>query len=223
MPLQLENLRTLKHDMILKDWVTDSFFFDYNERSYVVLARRYIKTDVKPDQYASMQITFFDRNSEEERMLSIPGNAKELLVEANVIKEYFKVNGFIAYNEFMFAFNEYFGSVIPTEVNENKLIEEINYIYMNLSKNDSDDPNKKYITHVQNLPVLTVGPNKGTKKIRSLFNTQKTRMRYRDVYDHFNHDKHITFCYSFNPDDERNLTQIVERRAKNNKKQTNSQ
>ena len=206
----LENLKRLKDNMIKIQWITDSFLFDYNQQRYVVLARLYLDKEKKPDQYALLQLTFFDRNSDEERMLSVPANVNGLLANITVIKGYFRVHGFVPYMEFISEFNKKFGSSIPYEVRQTKTEIEMNYITRILANGDSENPNKIYCSHVKLNPIITEGSNAGERGLRSPFNTQKTKMRRPELYEIFGHDPHISFCYQVDKSKEKSRVEILE-------------
>ena len=76
---------------------------------------------------------------------------------------------------------------VPSRVNDEISDLEKKAMVCSLSISDSEDPEKIYCTKLRRNP-------KGQK--RSQFNTDKTKLLRRDLFEHFKGDESISFCYS---------------------------
>lgn len=56
--MALENLKSLKDDMVSKKWTICSFVFNYKEIEYIVLVKRFVGAEKRIDQYALVKLHF---------------------------------------------------------------------------------------------------------------------------------------------------------------------
>lgn len=50
----LSSLKTLKDDMVSKEWTICSFIFEYKEIEYIVLVKRFVGTEKRVNRYKAM-------------------------------------------------------------------------------------------------------------------------------------------------------------------------
>lgn len=182
----LENLKSLKNDMQDKDWTICSFIFRYKKTEYIVLVKRFVGNETRKNQYALVKLHFMVVNNLKHELL-VEANSNKLICEAKILREYFGIEWGINLGDILNQFTERLGKEIPVKVSEG--ISDIQKIAMvnSLSKSDFEDPNKIYCTGTRRNP-------KGKK--RSPFNSDKTKLLRRDLYNKLSCDESISFCYS---------------------------
>lgn len=205
MPHIFENLKTLKTDMETKGWIMDSFLFQYKRIQYIVLVRLYTENERKP-QYALLKLEFIRQDNLDSRLL-IPVNVNGFLtdiVPIGDIRAFFGVEYQENLGVFIEQFYERLAGFIPTEVSENKSDAERRAMVADLSRNDSENPNKIYCIGVRRNSVVD-----GVQRHRSIYNDNKTRLLRPDLYSEFADDDTISFCYSENAEDENTKEEIM--------------
>lgn len=205
MPNVFGNLRLLKNDMEEKGWVIDSFLFRYKDINYIVLVKLYTEDEKKP-KYALLKLEFIQQDDFNHRLL-VPTHSNGFMtdiVSIIVIKDFFKVEYQVNLGNFQEQFQEFLASFIPTEVVENKNDTERRVMVMDLSKNDSQNPNRLYCTSVKRNPNMN-----GVQQVRSIYNDNKTRLLRPELYREYADERTISFCYSENPDDEKTTEEIM--------------
>lgn len=206
MPHVFENLKTLKTDMETKGWVIDSFLFQYQRIQYIVLVKLYTENERRP-QYALLKLEFIRQDNLDSRLL-IPVNVNGFLtdiVPISDIRAFFGVEYQENLGVFIEQFYERLSGFIPIEVSENKSDAERRAMVVDLSRKDSENPNKIYCTGVKRNPNVD-----GVQQHRSPYNDNKTRLLRPDLYPEFADDDTISFCYSENAEDEKTKEEIME-------------
>lgn len=56
--MALENLKSLKDDMVSKNWTICSFIFSYKATEYIVLVKRFVGAEKRVDTYALVKLYF---------------------------------------------------------------------------------------------------------------------------------------------------------------------
>ena len=56
--IRFKNLPKLLSSMEKKEWVIDSFLFNYKKEDYVVILKLYSDTERKPSEYAKVKLEF---------------------------------------------------------------------------------------------------------------------------------------------------------------------
>lgn len=205
MPHVFENLKTLKTDMETKGWVIDSFLFQYKRIQYIVLVKLYTENERRP-QYALLKLEFIRQDNLDSR-LQIPVNVNGFLtdiVPISDIRAFFGVEYQENLGVFIEQFYERLAGSIPIEVSENKSDVERRAMVVDLSRKDSENPNKIYCTGVKRNPNVD-----GVQQHRSPYNDNKTRLLRPDLYPEFADDDTISFCYSENAEDEKTKEEIM--------------
>ena len=132
--------------------------------------------------------------------LQVEANSKRLIVDAQVLREYFGIE----YNEnlgsILQQFTEQLGNVIPKQVPCAITNAEKTAMVRSLSKSDSEDPNKIYCNKVK---------RNADGGQRSPFNADKTKLLRSSLFEHFCNEPNVSFCYYDNPVMERDDATIL--------------
>jgi len=194
-----ENFKLLKLDMEKKGWVIEAFFFNYNNIDYVVLVKLYQRHEVKENPYALLEVEFLKRHNIEDNLL-VPVNVRELLIDAQPLREYFGIKWSENLGNILRQFNKHFAKFIPDKVDLLKSDFLKKTMTKSLSESDSEDPNKIYCYGVRR------NPDNGT---RSIFNDNKSRLLRPKLYEKFMGENTVSFCYSADREREKSDAEII--------------
>lgn len=200
----LENLKELKKSMEYNGWMICSFLFKYKSIDYIVLVKRYSSNEIKP-QYALVKLHFMQyRNLNNE--LETPANSTKLMIDTKLLRSYFGIEYSENIGDLLSQFKKYLGTFIPTKIKDTNYSDiEKTAIVRSLSQSDSEDPNKIYCYKVKRNPLKS----DGTRSLRSPFNSDKTKILRPDLYEKLKEEKHLSFCYSDNPTQEKTDQEII--------------
>ncbi|MBX0316069.1 DUF6037 family protein [Planococcus glaciei] len=200
-----ENLKSLKSDMENKGWRIDSFLFTYKQQEFIVLVKLYSETARKPD-YALLELEFLKKDNFTDNLI-VPANSVKLFIDAKTLRTYFNIEYGENLGIILQQFNGFLATFIPTYKKEQKSGLEKKAISHSLSRSDGDDPEKIYCFAVKRNRVKA----DGTYGERSPFNDNKARLWRKDVYDKLDcrNEKHISFCFSKNPEEEKTDEEII--------------
>lgn len=199
----LKNLKSLKDNMKAKGWTICSFIFRYKKINYIVLVKRFVEKD-RIDKYALVKLEFM-KELDLTDSLQVEANSSRLIVEAKTLRKYFGIEYNNNLGDILKQFSEQLGASVPSIVNDEISDLEKKSMVRSLSISDSEDPEKIYCTKLRrNL--------KGQK--RSQFNTDKTKLLRRDLFEHFKGDESIGFCYSAEQSKENDDTTIMKNFSK---------
>ena len=206
--MALENLKSLKDDMVSKNWTICSFIFSYKEIEYIVLIKRFVGTEKRVDTYALVKLHFMkadDLNDD----LQVEANSRGLIIDLKDLHKYFGIEYQENLGDIFRQFTDRLGGVIPLSVPDKISVIEKTAMVQSLSKSDSEDPNKIYCTKVKR------NPNGGQ---RSEFNSDKTKLLRETLFKHFRNDIGISFCYSADVSKKNDDATILKNFANNNSK-----
>jgi hypothetical protein len=200
-----EHLKLLKSDMEKKEWVIDSFLFKYKQQEFVVLVKLYPEASRKP-KYALTELEFLKKNDFNDSLI-VPANSVKLLVDAKTLRNYFGIDFNENLGSILQQFNNYLAEFIPSYKKEHKSSIEKEAVLNSLSRSDADDPSKVYCYGVKRNGIRA----DGTYGERSPYNDNKARLLRETLYNKLNcfHEKHISFCFSNNPDHEKEDNEII--------------
>lgn len=199
----LKNLKSLKDNMKAKGWTICSFIFRYKKINYIVLVKRFVEKD-RIDKYALVKFEFM-KELDLTDSLQVEANSSRLIVEAKTLRKYFGIEYNNNLGDILKQFSEQLGASVPSIVNDEISDLEKKSMVRSLSISDSEDPEKIYCTKLRRNP-------KGQK--RSQFNTDKTKLLRRDLFEHFKGDESIGFCYSAEQSKENDDTTIMKNFSK---------
>lgn len=204
-----DNLKELKNDMENKGWSIDSFLFHYKQVQYVVLVKLYHEKEKKP-QYALVKMEFINA---ENCSITIPTNSRGFMtdiVSTTEIRNFFGVEYQENIGEFMQQFHTYLAGFIPKEVRENKTSREERCMVNSLSESDGEEADRIYCYKVRRNPVVN-----NRQQVRSIYNDNKTRLLRRTLYEEYETDDTISFCYTDDKTKEKTDIEIKTNFAKN--------
>lgn len=194
-----ENFKTLKSDMIRNGWIIDAFDFSYKKNHYIVLVELFEKSK-STTLYALLKIQIYDSKNMSNNIEGYVNSNGFIGIETKDLRELFNIEYRENLGDILKQFNQYFAKFIPTQVNPNKLEILKNAIIYSLSKNDSEDPNKKFCYMVRRNP---------DNQSRTPFNDNKTKILRPELYNLLGEDKTISFCYSLKEKDEKSDAEII--------------
>ncbi|ENH9622414.1 TPA: DUF6037 family protein [Listeria monocytogenes] len=180
----LKNLKSLKSDMLSKNWTICSFMFTYKQVNYVVLVKRFVGQERRIDPYALIRLHFMKINDLTVN-LNVEANTKGLLIDAKTLREFFGIEYSENLGDIIKQFTNQLAESIPSEIPTSVTDIEKSAMVESLSKSDSEDPSKIY--------CYRVGRNNGS---RSGFNSDKTKLLRPSLYKHFENEPSISFFYS---------------------------
>lgn len=202
----LKNLKLLKEDMELKEWIISSFLFSYNDSDYVVLVKRFTIELPKRHKYALVRLVFLDSNNIN-RILELEANSREFLIGDEGMVSITKFMDYfgIKYQNKLFDFMRYFykciSRFIPTKVRENLENIEKKCLLNSLNVFNNNEAEKIY--------PLSIKRNSGNGQ-RSIYNDNKTRILNPSLYKLVCEDKNISFCYTNDINRQKTNEEILE-------------
>lgn len=119
--------------------------------------------------------------------LKVESNSNGLLIGAQELRNFFGIEYSSNLGDILSQFTNRLNKFVPKTVNERPSKEQMEVMFISLSKSDSEDSNKKYCFGVKMNPK---------DYSRSSFNDNKTRLLRPDLYEHFKGDNTINFCFS---------------------------
>lgn len=205
----LSNLKSLRDDMIANDWVIAPFAFTYKRQGYFVLVTRYVPSSSKPDPMALVELTFIDKQ-DVTRTLATWANSYKVGALPSEVKKFFRVNEWVEnFRDFMQQFYTQLGPFVPTRIPATLTLDEKHLVLRNLDLLDREDPNKLYCFDVRRQGLK----EDGARRTRSVYNSQKTAILMPELYEQLKDDKHLSFYYSTEPNDQRSTAEILARFA----------
>lgn len=193
--------------MVNKNWTICSFIFRYKGTEYIVLVKRFVRTEKRESPYALVKLHFMKSNDLNNDM-QVEANSSRLIIEAKMLRKYFGIEYTDNLGDILQQFTKRLGNVIPKNVPEHFSEAEKMAMVISLSKSDSEDPNKIYCNKVKR------NPNGGR---RSEFNEDKTKLLRASLFEYFLNEPSISFCYYDDPEMENDDATIL----RNFSKQTN--
>ena len=205
----LSKLKCLKDDMKKNEWIISSFAFNYNGLNYIVLVCLFLDIKEKINEYASVKLVFFKYDNDIIiDNLSCEANSKMIFIDIRTFRQFFNVR--YDRTKTPLAIINYFtsllGQAIPEKVSENVPQLQKRVMVSYLSKCDSEDSNKIYC----------IGVKRNNKGIRSEYNSNKTRILRKDLFEYFKSDNRISFCYSIDEEKENSDSIIIKNFMDNN-------
>lgn len=200
----LSNLQTLKDDMVSKEWTICSFIFEYKKIEYVVLVKRFIRTEERVSKYALVKLHFMKIHDLTDD-LQVEANSKGLIVDPKTLRCYFGIEYADNIRNILRQFTKQLGKAIPKEVSSQVSDIEKKAMVDSLSESDAEDPNKIYCNKVKRNP---------NGRQRSLFNSDKTKLLRRSLFEYFRDEPKVSFCYYEDPSMENDDATILKNFSK---------
>ncbi|NWO06740.1 MAG: hypothetical protein HLX50_13920 [Alteromonadaceae bacterium] len=194
-----EHFKLLKADMEEKGWAIEAFSFKYKKVDYVVLVKLYQSNEVKESRYALLRVEFLKTHDFNDNLV-VPANVRELLADAQTLREYFGIEWSENLGEILRQFSEHFAQFIPGKVDLSKSNTLKRAMTKSLSESDSEDPCKIYCYAIRR------NPDNGK---RSIFNDNKSRLLRPKLYRKMMGDHTVSFCYSSSSDREKTDAEVI--------------
>lgn len=204
MCILLSNLKSLKDDMVSKKWTICSFIFEYRKIEYIVLVKRFVRTEKRVNQYALVKLHFMKSNDLSDD-LQVEANSRNLIVDAKTLRLYFGIEYSDNMGDILCQFTKRLGKVIPLMVPDVVSDIERKAMVNSLSRSDSEDPNKIYCNKLKRNP-------NGWQ--RSEFNADKTKLLRGSLFKHFCNEPNFSFCYFAEPSMENDDATILKNFSK---------
>ncbi len=204
MCILLRNLKYLKDDMVSKEWTICSFMFEYKKIKYIVLVKRFVRTEKRVNQYALVKLHFMKCNDLSDD-LQVEANSRNLIVDAKTLRLYFEIEYSDNMGDILCQFTKRLGNIIPQMLPDTVSDIERKAMVNSLSRSDSEDSNKIYCNKVKR------NPNGGQ---RSEFNADKTKLLRESLFKHFYNEPNVSFCYFSEPSMENDDATILKNFSK---------
>ncbi len=203
----LMNLRKLNENMKEKDWMISCFDFKYKNCNYIVLVNRFKNTEIKKDKYALVKLNFLVENDFNNE-LEIEANSSNFIInDMKKFRDFFKIEFGENLGCILSQFTLHFSTFIPSCcVNRYSDLQKSAMI-KSLSTSDSENPNKIYCNSIKR------NANNG---IRSVYNSDKTKLLRPKLYEKFSKDKTISFNYFCESEKESTDDVIISNFSKSN-------
>lgn len=182
------NMRELIEDMRNKNWIIDSFIFNYNEVACVVIIQLYQDDDKKPDKFARAEVRFRKQSKMSQILKAYTNYSNISFFKAIDFYEFFNIkrsDSSISARQVFDDFSSYFMRCVPTH----KLIEKDNLIEEQAILLEFDK------TQTKGRYCYGLMENTGERN-RQHANSMKAEMLRSELYEEFNADTRLSFCFS---------------------------
>lgn len=200
--LVFKNLPSLLRDMEEKEWVIDSFPFNYKGEKYIVILTLYIERERKPSVYAKAKVEFISWNNTNN---SIKGYIDFYDVHFESAREFctfFDVERGDANRDLFKDFSRNISCFIPKIKVLDKSCD-IERILIG-RRAERNKPNAIYCYDVRRNGTKEDGsPNK-----RSIENSNKAQTLRPELYETYSKDKNLSFFFSELKDEEKSDEEI---------------
>ena len=188
-----------------KEWVIDSFLFEYKKEDYVVILKLYNDTERKPSEYAKVKLGFIRANNIKESIQAYADFYEIHFNSSNEFANFFNINRGNANRNLFVDFSEIFSTFIPDKKHEEKqgLIQQLQG-----SRCEGNNPNSIYCYDVRRN-----GETDGRKNIRSKANSNKAYTLRRSLYEKYKENKNLSFFFSDKLEDVRTDEEIIKQVA----------
>lgn len=206
--LLFNNLPSLLKDMEEKEWVIDSFPFNYKGEKYIVILTLYNERERKPSAYAKAKVEFISWNNIKK---SIKGYIDFYNVHFNSAGEFcafFDVEIGHANRDLFRDFSQIFSGFIPkAKVIEKSL--EIERLLIG-SRAERNNSNAIYCYDVRR----NGRKEDGSPNNRSIENSNKAQTLRPELYARFSNDKNLSFFFSEAKEDAKSDDEIIKEFSK---------
>lgn len=214
---QFDNIRELRDDMRRREIIITSFMYTFNEVECVVLINDLKKQGRETkNNFALLQLIFIKTENSNQR-ISLEVNKYGVLgsgIDVKEFREFFQIKYTVTLGNIINQIKRDIAQNIPRAVVDNLNHVENDNIIRYLCEADSENPNRLFI-----IGVKRNGVNKDNKrKKRSVFNNEKTRRLYPNLYEEFENDEFISFCYSEDQSKEKSMIEIMRNFTRNDTK-----
>lgn len=208
--LPLANLKILKKEMRRLEYYVDPFTFIFKNFRYVVLVKLFEDDEIIP-QYALLKLEFM-RSDDMNISLEVTSNASHLFVDAKTLRKFFSIEYGYNLGDILLQFYMVLGRQIPTNVNENRTVEQEKAVVKSITDDDSD---------IEKIHCYSIRRNSrradGKLGQRSKKNDLLARRLQPDLYKKVCSDKSLSFCFSSDPNARKSKEEILDNFLKHSK------
>lgn len=181
-------MRELIEDMRNKNWIIDSFIFNYNEVACVVIIQLYQNNDRKPDKFARASVKFRKQSNMSQILKAYTNYSNISFFNPIDFYEFFDIkrtDSNISARQVFDDFSSYFMRCVPTYklIRKDNLTEE-QAILLELDK-----------TQAKGRYCYGLMENTGERN-RQPENSMKAEMFRSELYEEYNADTRLSFCFS---------------------------
>ncbi len=175
----LQYLRTNK-------WHITAFQFAYKRIDYIVLFEDIENLKLVSNEYIVL-LTFIDRENEN-HILQVKANQFKFEIDARRFREFFGIEYAENLGDVFRQFYTNFNNFIPQVANQNFDDETKNAVINRLNHNDNDN-------NICCYAAKRNGRHNDIQYHRTPFNSDKTRLLRRNLFDMLGGDDTVSFCY----------------------------
>lgn len=184
--MQMQNLNVLLSYLRAHKWHMTSFLFKYKDINYIVLFEDLNNLSLTNDGY-SVLLTFIDAENINRR-LAVKANTFHFKCNVIEFRRYFGIQYSENLGDIFQQFYSKLNSYIPVIPNQNPTSDEVRIIVNQLNQRDND--NNMCCYAVKRNPKIN-----GSQSHRTIFNAEKCRRLNFELYQHFEDDDTISFCF----------------------------
>lgn len=182
----MANIVILLQYLRINSWHITAFRFVYNGIDYIVLFEDIENLKLVSNEYIVL-LTFIDR-ANENHILQVKANQYKFEIAAKRFREFFGIEYAENLGDIFRQFYVNFNNFIPQIANQNFDGETQNAVITKLNRNDNDNNTCCYAAKRN-------GKHNGIQCHRTPFNSDKTRLLRRNLFDLLGGDDTVSFCY----------------------------
>lgn len=206
--LRYENLKLLLNDMEKKEWLIDSFLFQYNNIEVIAILKRYKEKEKKPNEYAKAKLEFIKRENINNSINAYIDFYEVHFKNVNEFIEFFNIKNKNEKRNLFLDFAINFAQFIPKE----KIVQKNDQLERRIlgSRAEGNNINAIYCFDVRRNGIR----ENGDLNTRSIENSNKACILRPKLYELYKDDLNLSFFFSENQEDELSDEIIISNVAK---------
>ncbi|CAK7066933.1 MULTISPECIES: DUF6037 family protein [Fusobacterium] len=206
--LRYENLKLLLNDMEKKEWLIDSFLFQYNNIEVIAILKRYKEKEKKPNEYAKAKLEFIKRENINNSINAYIDFYEVHFKNVNEFIEFFNIKNKNEKRNLFLDFAINFAQFIPKE----KIVHKNDQLERRIlgSRAEGNNINAIYCFDVRRNGIR----ENGDLNTRSIENSNKACILRPKLYELYKDDLNLSFFFSENQEDELSDEIIISNVAK---------
>ena len=206
--LRYENLKLLLNDMEKKEWLIDSFLFQYNNIEVIAIFKRYKEKEKKPNEYAKAKLEFIKRENINNSINAYIDFYEVHFKNVNEFIEFFNIKNKNEKRNLFLDFAINFAQFIPKE----KIVHKNDQLERRIlgSRAEGNNINAIYCFDVRRNGIR----ENGDLNTRSIENSNKACILRPKLYELYKDDLNLSFFFSENQEDELSDEIIISNVAK---------
>lgn len=206
--LRYENLKLLLNDMEKKEWLIDSFLFQYNNIEVIAILKRYKEKEKKPNEYAKAKLEFIKRENINNSINAYIDFYEVHFKNVNEFIEFFNIKNKNEKRNLFLDFAINFAQFIPKE----KIVHKNDQLERRIlgSRAEGNNINAIYCFDVRRNGIR----ENGDLNTRSIENSNKACILRPKLYELYKDNLNLSFFFSENQEDELSDEIIISNVAK---------